>query len=83
MFRTQEDLESVLLHYIVEFNKTRLATPGVVVYKGHQEIETGVLLETFPFSGTQSTPEGASSVFHLDWENLEIIAKRLNLSATI
>jgi hypothetical protein len=82
VFRTQEDVEAVLLHYILKFNETRLA-PGVVVYKGHKETGIGVLLETFPVSGTRSTPEGASSFFHLGWDDLEMLAKRLNLSVTI
>jgi hypothetical protein len=79
MFRTQEDLELVLLHYMLEFNKTRSGCPGVVVYKGYKETKTGVRLRTFPCSGTQATPAGASSVFHLDWEDLKTLAKKLNV----
>jgi hypothetical protein len=79
MFRTQEDLELVLLQFILDFNERRSAAPGVVVYKGYKESKTGVLIETFPFSRSRSTPAGASSFFHLDWEDLEPLAKRLNV----
>ena len=79
MFRTQEDLELVLLQFVIEFNETR-SGPGVVVYKGHNETKTGVLLEIFPLSGTQVTPADASCFFHLDWEDLKDLAKRLNVS---
>ena len=82
MFRMQEDLELVLLQFVIEFNEARSARPGVVVYKGYKEIKTGVLLETFPLSGTQSTPPGASSFFQLDWEELKGLAKRLDVSVT-
>jgi hypothetical protein len=82
MFRTQEDLELVLLQFVLDFNEGRSAVPGVVVYKGYKESKTGVLIETFPFSGTRSTPAGASSFFHLDWEVLEALAKRLNVWVT-
>jgi hypothetical protein len=75
MFRTQEDLEMVLLQYVLEFNDTRYA-PGVIIYKGHKETRTGVLLETFPLSGIQSTPAGACSYFHLNWEYLRTVATR-------
>ena len=82
MFRTQEDLELVLLQFVIEFNEGRSASPGVVVYKGYQETKTGVLLQTFPLSGTQLTPAGASSFFHLDWKDLKGLARRLNVSGT-
>jgi hypothetical protein len=58
------------------------ASPGVVVYKGYKETETGVLLETFPLSGTQLSPADASSFFRLDWEDLKGLMSRLNVSGT-
>ena len=80
MFRTQEDLELVLLQFMNEFNEGRSGSPGVVVYKGYRETKTGVLLETFPLSGTQPTPADASSFFQLNWANLKALARRLNVS---
>jgi hypothetical protein len=79
MFRTQEDLELVLLQFMIEFNEARSAKPGIVVYKGYSETKTGIVLETFPFSATQSTPANASSYFRLDWADLRCLAKRLNV----
>jgi hypothetical protein len=79
MFRTQEDLELVLLQFMIEFNEARCAKPGVVVYKSYSETKTGIVLETFPFSGTRSTPANASSFFRLDWADLNALARRLNL----
>ena len=58
MFRTQEDLELVLLQFMIEFNERQSASPRVVVYKGYKETKTGVLLETFPLSGTQLNSRG-------------------------
>lgn len=80
MFCTQEDLELVLLRFMIEFNEGRSTSPGVIVYKGYEETKTGVLLETFPLSGTQLTPADASSFFHLDWGDLKGIAKRFTVS---
>jgi hypothetical protein len=80
MFRTQEDLELVLLQFLMEFNEGRSESPGVIVYKGYKEAKTGVLLETFPFTGMQLTPADASSFFLLGWEDLKGLAKRLNVS---
>ena len=40
MFRTQEDLELVLLQFLIEFNEARSAEPGAVVYKGYKETKT-------------------------------------------
>src|SRR4051812_20675039 len=76
MFGTQEELDLALLQYVLEFNETRFASPGVVVYKNHKETKTGVLLETFPVSGAKSSPAGASSFFLIDREDLEALAKR-------
>ena len=80
MFHTQEDLELILLQFVMEFNEGRSGSPGVIVYKGYKEAKTGVVLETFPFSGTQLTPAGATSFFNLDWEDLKGLARRLNVS---
>src|SRR3712207_1564713 len=82
MFRTQEDLELVLLHYIMALNKTPSGT-SAVFFKGHREAETGVFLETFPCCGTQSSSGGPSSVFYLDWGSLNCIAQSLSLSTPI
>jgi hypothetical protein len=79
MFRTQEDLELVLLQFMIEFNEARSAKPGVVVYKGYSDTKTGIVLETFRFSGTRSTPANVSSFFRLDWADLRCLATRLNV----
>ena len=80
MFRMQERLERGLLRLIIEFNEGRSTSPGVVVCKGYKETKTGVLLETFPLSGTQLAPAGASSFFRLDWDDLKDLANRFNVS---
>jgi hypothetical protein len=67
---------------MMECNEARSASPGVVVYKGYKDTKAGVLLETFPLSGTHLTPAGASSFFRLDWEDLKGLARRLNVSGT-
>jgi hypothetical protein len=40
MFRMQEDLELVLLQFVIEFNEARATGPGVLVYKGYQETKS-------------------------------------------
>jgi hypothetical protein len=81
IFGTQERLEVALLQYMLEFNEMRSTRPGVVIYKNHKETRTGVLLETFPVSGTQLSPPGASSFFRIDWDDLKTLAKRANVFA--
>jgi hypothetical protein len=76
----KEDLELALLQFMIEFSEARSAKPGVVVYKGYSETKTGIVLETFPFSGTRSTPANASSFFRLDWADLRCLAKRPNVT---
>jgi hypothetical protein len=63
MLRTQEELELALLQYLLEFNETRFASPGVVVYDITKRQRPAFFSKPFQSPELHSSPAGASSFF--------------------